>query len=409
MRSPRWLNLPQNGAISDGRIAALCRLIFNFRMIVLLLTMFSLPLSDGDLAPLIVAILVATIASFIPLKYWSTFGPKLLRHPAFLAVDLLLTMMILTVTGPENPFFYFTLGTALLSGVLYAWTGAAVFSVLLVTCYWFGYSLRASIGIPTDLTYQIAVGFPALYPICAAAGAGVRRMLDRQSLIEAELASASRSSAIERERTRIAREMHDSLAKSIHGIGLQAAALIRWISKDPRRAVADARSISQAAEVAAQQARELIRDLRSDSLDVPLSGAIRALVEQWSDERGVDAVLELGDVECGCPEKRWELMNIVKEALHNVDMHARANHVRVTLREAGGYLLLEVADDGTGFAEAERPDELVKSGHFGLMGMAERAQRVGGRLKVTSAPGEGTSVTAVMPLVADDAKEGVPA
>jgi signal transduction histidine kinase len=406
-RGPGWL--PQSAVVTDERVAALCRFIFNFRMIVLLLTMLSLPLSDDDLAPLVVAILVATIASFVPLRYWSTFGPTLVRHPAFLAVDLLLTMMILTVTGPENPFFYFTLGTALLSGLLYGWIGAAVFSVLLVVCYWFGYSVRASIGVSTDLTYQIAVGFPALYPICAAAGAGVRRMLDRQSLMEAELASAARSSAIERERTRIAREMHDSLAKSIHGIGLQAAALTRWIGKDPPRAIADARSISQAAEVAAQQARELIRDLRADSLDLPLSGAVRALVEQWSEERGIDVGLELADVECACPEKRWELMSIVKEALHNVDRHARANHVRVALREAGGYLMLEVADDGAGFAGADRPEELVKGGHFGLMGMSERAQRVGGRLKVTSVPGDGTSVTAVMPLIGDEEKEGVPA
>lgn len=162
-RGPGWL--PQSAVVTDERVAALCRFIFNFRMIVLLLTMLSLPLSDDDLAPLVVAILVATIASFVPLRYWSTFGPTLVRHPAFLAVDLLLTMMILTVTGPENPFFYFTLGTALLSGLLYGWIGAAVFSVLLVVCYWFGYSVRASIGVSTDLTYQIAVGFPALYPI----------------------------------------------------------------------------------------------------------------------------------------------------------------------------------------------------------------------------------------------------
>ena len=392
--SIRW---PQNGPEADRRIGPLCRLIFNFRLIVLVVTLGSLPGHQGELAPLVLALMVATLASFIPLKFWDRLGPTLVRHPAFLAVDLLLTMMILTVTGPESPFFYFTLGTALLSGVLYGWPGAVVFSVMLLACYWLGYSVRESLGAaPGD--YQSLIGFPALYPICSAAGAGVRRLIDRQSEAEARLAAASRTTAIERERARIAREMHDSLAKSIHGIGLQSAALTRWIARDPGRAEADARSISEAASTAAQQARELIKDLRSDSLEESLGAAARAYVEQWSDSAGVPVLVDAHDVECPCPELRWEFLNILKEALHNVERHAAAEKVRVALEEKDDVLVLAVSDDGIGSDRIGNVANLGRNGHFGLVGMFERAERVGGRLTVESSPGTGTTVTAVAPL-----------
>jgi signal transduction histidine kinase len=392
------IKLPQNGPEADRRIGPLCRLIFNFRLIVLVITLGSLPQQQGELAPLVLALIVATFASFIPLKFWNRLGPTLVRHPAFLAVDLLLTMMILTVTGPDSPFFYFTLGTALLSGVLYGWPGAVVFSVMLLACYWLGYSVRESLGASAPGYYQTLIGFPALYPICAAAGAGVRRLIDRQSEAEARLAAASRTTAIERERARIAREMHDSLAKSIHGIGLQAAALTRWIERDPRRAVSDARSISTAASTAAHQARELIKDLRSDSLDDSLGSAARAYVEQWSDSSGIPVLVDAREVACPCPELRWELLSILKEALHNVELHAEADEVRVALEERDEDVVLAIADDGVGSEGIGNVRNLGRNGHFGLVGMYERAERVGGRLVVESSPGLGTTVTAVAPL-----------
>jgi len=392
------IRLPQNGPEADRRIGPLCRLIFNFRLIVLVVTLGSLPQQRGELAPLVLALLVATFASFIPLKFWNRLGPTLVRHPAFLAVDLLLTMMILTVTGPESPFFYFTLGTALLSGVLYGWPGAVVFSVMLLACYWLGYSVRESLGAASLGDYQSLIGFPALYPICSAAGAGVRRLIDRQSEAEVLLAAASRTTAIERERARIAREMHDSLAKSIHGIGLQAAALTRWIERDPNRAVSDARSISEAASTAARQARELIKDLRSDSLDESLGAAARAYVEQWSDASGIHVLIDAHDVACLCPELRWEMLSILKEALRNVERHAAAEKVRVALEDKDEVLVLAISDDGVGSDRIGDVENLGRNGHFGLVGMFERAERVGGRLKVESSPGAGTTVTAVAPL-----------
>jgi len=399
----RWFSAPASQGIT-GRITAVCLLVFDFRLIVLLITVFSLADSSGT-TPLIGALTAAAAASFLPLKFWRSFGPKLLRHPVFLAGDLLLTMTILTITGPESPFFYFTLSTSLLSGLLYGWVGAAVFSPLMLACYWLALSMRSSVA-PAPDGFQVAFGWPALYPLTAVAGGAVRRLLDEQSRTEAALSASARIAAIERERARIAREMHDSLAKTIHGIGLQATSLARWIEKDPRRASDDARAIAAAARDAAAQARGLIRDLRLDSADVSLHSAVHAIVEQWSDASGISADTDNKDVECACPERRWELISILREALHNVERHAGANKVSVTLAEDNGTVVLRVADDGRGFERAD-DESLARGGHFGLIGMKERAERVGGRLDVTSSVGAGTAVVATVPLSSQtDAGEG---
>jgi signal transduction histidine kinase len=381
----------------NERLAPLCKLIFNFRLIVVAITVFSIQFENGNKSPLLVALLLATTASFLPLLYWDRFSPMLLRHPAFLGADLILTMLILSVIGPDSPFFYFTLGTALLSGVLYGSPGAAVFSVLLLATYGFGLAARSQATQGLE-GFQLLVGYPALYPISAAAGAAVRRLIEAQKSAEEALAASARAAAIERERARIAREMHDSLAKSIHGIGLQAAALKKWINGDPARAERDATVISEAAQRAASEARGLIRDLRMDTPDASLCDSVAAFAGQWSEETGVAVALDLGEVDCSCPERRWELLSILKEALHNIERHASAEKVRVSLSQQLGEIQLDVADDGRGFDIGDLPG-LQRAGHFGLMGMAERAERIGGHLDVRSMPAQGAIVSVKVPLI----------
>lgn len=395
MDNRAWLS-PRTGREINERLAPLCKLVFNFRLIVIAITVFSLGYENGNKSPLLVALMLATAASFLPLRYWHRFSPLLLRHPAFLGADLILTMLILSVIGPESPFFYFTLGTSLLSGVLYGVPGAAVFSVLLLAMYGFGLAPRAQMRDGIE-GFQLLVGYPVLYPISAVAGAAVRRLIEAQKSAEEALAASARTAAIERERARIAREMHDSLAKSIHGIGLQAAALKKWITGDPDRAQRDAAVISEAAQRAASEARELIRDLRLDIPDTSLGDSVAAFVGQWSEESGTPVALDLGDVDCNCPERRWEILSILKESLHNIERHATAEKVRVTLVQQRDELQLEVADDGRGFDLAALPT-IQRAGHFGLIGMAERAERIGGHLNVKSLPGQGAVVSVKVPV-----------
>jgi len=381
-------------ALSSERVGALCRLIFNFRLIALSVVVLWIPSQLDDFGLLLGVLSIAAIASFLPILFWDSYGPILLRHPTFLVCDLFISMGILTVTGVQSPFFYFTLGTALLAGVLYGWRGAGVLSVAILAFYWGGLSLRE--GADAE-TFQAVIGLPALYPLCAAGGAAVRNLLDRQARVEIELAEAERVSVVERERARLAREMHDSLAKTIQGISLSASSLPAWVKRDPARALKESEQIARSASLASAEARELLTDMRSDMLEVPLGAAVCSLLASWSERSGVAAVCD-ADESCDAgPETRWELFSIVREALHNIERHAHADKVRVVLGYDGDDILLAIADDGDGFEIPEEVSELGSGGHFGIIGMTERAERVGGHLELKSAPGEGCELNVIVP------------
>jgi signal transduction histidine kinase len=383
--------------MSRARIGSLCRLIFNFRLIALSVVVLWIPSRLEDFGLLLGVLSIAAVASFLPILFWDSYGPILLRHPSFLVCDLFISMGILTITGAESPFFYFTLGTALLAGVLYGWTGAGVLSVAILAFYWGGLSL--GLGNSEPDSFQQIIGLPALYPLCAAAGAAVRNLLERQALVETELAEAERVSVVERERARLAREMHDSLAKTIQGISLNASSLPVWVKRDPTRAMTEAEHIAHAARLASSEARELLTDMRSDMLEVPLGTAVCSFLTSWSERSGVAAVCDADERCDATPETRWELFSIVREALRNIESHAQADKVRLVLGYDGDDIVMEIADDGDGFDIPSDLGDLKAGGHFGVIGMSERAERVGGQLEVASTPGEGCRLRVVVPAL----------
>jgi signal transduction histidine kinase len=203
--------------------------------------------------------------------------------------------------------------------------------------------------------------------------------------------------------------MHDSLARTLHGIALQASALVKWMTRDPQRAATEARSLAGAAEVAATQGRELIQDLRNDLLDLPLSVAVRDYVDGWSETSGIASVTDVSDTSDVSPGARWELFSVLKEALRNVERHARADKVRVGLRRREEWIEMDVQDDGAGFGVPTDLRTLVSNGHFGLVGMTERAEAVGGSLQIDSIPGSGTTVIARVPAQPDEDRRAEPA
>lgn len=385
-------------------MSALCKLILVFRLIALNVTIFQLVLVPRQTPAILLALLVAAFASYIPLRRWETVHPIMVRRPTLLAIDLCLTLVIFAVLGPGSPFFLYTLGTALLAGVLYGWAGAVVFSTLLLAGY---YSLSSLSGNGFDAlaeeglaSFPSLVTLPLLYPIAAAGGAAVRGLLDRQAATETDLHHAQLAAAAGNERSRVAREMHDSLGKTLYGMALSARALSRRVEQEAPGAASVARGLSTAAQVAAAEARELISDLRSDALELPLGEALASHVARWSQESGVEASFDGESVDLPHPGTRYELFSIVKEALRNVEAHAAADSVIVRLRETGGEVVLSVGDDGVGLPDAGEsadPRALEPEGHYGFLGMVERAERIGARVAVSSGPGDGTVVTVRVP------------
>src|SRR4029079_19594039 len=148
------------------------------------------------------AIVVAAAASLIPVLKWGKVGPAIVRRPSYLAGELVLAALILVLTGVDSPFFFFTLGTALLGGLVYGYPGAALFSAMLIIVY--AYAIH--VGAPFDdanTDFRTVVVLPALYPLVAVAGAGARRLLDRQAEAASALRAQERTLAAHARRERI--------------------------------------------------------------------------------------------------------------------------------------------------------------------------------------------------------------
>lgn len=352
----------------------------------------------GNQAGLVLPLMAASIASFVPVMMWKRVGWTVLRHPGYLVVEMVLTAYLLAEAGTRSPFFYFTLATALLAGALHSWRGAAGFSVLLVAAAWFAHQRGTGISPEVD-DLQGLVLVPVLYPCFAVAGAALRQLLLRQAAQSAALAAAAQLSASAEERASLARDMHDSVAKTLHGIALSATALAETAGRRPESVPLAARRLASAARLAADEARSLIVGLRAGTgMDEPLSVAIGRVALAWGERAGITVDLAVQPVDVTCPVSSMEVVRILEEALTNVHRNAGAETVTVRLRPEGRYAVLNVVDDGSGFVVPERLDEFGATGHFGLIGASERAERVGGRLVVESVPGQGTTLTALIPL-----------
>ncbi|HEY3345342.1 MAG TPA: ATP-binding protein, partial [Anaerolineaceae bacterium] len=105
---------------------------------------------------------------------------------------------------------------------------------------------------------------------------------------------------------------------------------------------------------------------------------------------------------------RLVLFRVFQEALNNINRHARASQVKVRLQLASQRVILEIEDNGVGFAAPDDWLELARQGHLGLVGMRERAEAVRGNLVLRSAPGEGTWIHVQLPLECDEDLPGMP-
>ena len=198
--------------------------------------------------------------------------------------------------------------------------------------------------------------------------------------------------ATEAERRRWARELHDETLQELAALRLGLAVGARAESVEDLRESMQGATHELDARIAALRA--LISDVRPASLDQ--LGAASAL-EDLADRtraRGLEVTLDL-DLDRAqtryIPEVEDAVYRLTQEALNNALKHARATRSDVTLREREGTLELEIRDDGAGFATDEA------AGGFGIVGMRERAELLGGRLEIASRPGEGTSVRVLLP------------
>ncbi|MEV5384111.1 histidine kinase [Streptomyces sp. NPDC052721] len=400
----------------------MCRQVFGFRlaMIVLSAPAALLNAAPGLGARLVGAAVVVTfMVSYVLFRDWERFGPLLLRHPSLLAADTLFGSFLLISAGPDTTLAYVSVCTPLLAGLVYSWRGAACFaslqSLILLLVH---ATLKAGRHAPV----AEALLLPGLCVIAGAMGSTLRNLMLRfgaatQALttVQARLAAAE---AVSAERARLAREMHDSVAKTLYGVALAAdglAATASAATPDPARVRQQAELVSRSARRAAAESRELLTDLRRDQPDAPdrtplwqelghlavdftRRTGLRVTCRWAGEERDGEASEETGLPSLPAPLAR-HVLSIAAEALENAHRHASATRVDIRAAVDGHLLRLTIHDDGSGLPPGTTLEELRGSGHFGLLGMVERAAHAGARIRIGRGTHErGTEVRLEVPL-----------
>ncbi|MBN1889319.1 MAG: sensor histidine kinase [Thermoflexales bacterium] len=249
------------------------------------------------------------------------------------------------------------------------------------------------------ITFFVIV-YVALYTRQAEARAHAQTLLRELETAHrqlAEYAAQVEELALAAERQRMARELHDTLAQGLAGLILQLeAASSHLASQRTERAQAIVQQAMARARVSLADARRAIGDLRQERVaPADLAAAIRTEVDRFSTATAIPCALELSlpaeltDALCE------HALRMVAEGLTNTARHAQANRAWVNVTHADGWLHIQVGDDGAGF------DPLTvasQAGHYGLLGMRERARLAGGTLEIDSRPGRGTVLRLRLPL-----------
>ena len=208
----------------------------------------------------------------------------------------------------------------------------------------------------------------------------------------------------EEERRRLARELHDDTAQALIALNQQVEMATKMLGTDPARAAERLVEVRGMLAETLESVRRFSRDLRPIYLeDLGFLPALEMLTREADQEENLSVRLTVaGAVRRLAPELELAAYRIVQEALNNVIQHAQASQAWVRVSFEAEKLVLSVGDDGRGFEAPDLPDALARRGHFGLMGIQERAFLYGGQMSIRSAPGDGTEVTVHIPYTIPD-------
>jgi signal transduction histidine kinase len=210
-----------------------------------------------------------------------------------------------------------------------------------------------------------------------------------------------RARAIEGERSRISRDLHDGILQTLLSIEIQLDVLRRRVAAAPDQAVVSLTNLQQTVKNESAELRHMVTDLRPLRVQsADLVDLMRGFAERYRNESALALDLLIDSVELQAPDRVCrEIFQIYREALNNIKKHAKASHVVVKLSQDDSRLILVVDDNGEGFSFAGRftGDELDRL-RLGPISIKERTRTVGGVLTVESNPGHGARLTIEIPL-----------
>ncbi|MFT5197208.1 MAG: signal transduction histidine kinase [Cellvibrionaceae bacterium] len=234
-----------------------------------------------------------------------------------------------------------------------------------------------------------------------------RKLIDELQRTQAELVSVERREGVLEERGRLARDIHDTLAQGYIGVIMHLEAADEVRQDDELKASFHLNQAEEMAREGLKQARQVVNDLRPDILEDSqgLADALRTLLTRWSAQSDILADLNESGMPVPIhPETELTLLRMTQEGLSNILRHAQATAVQVTISWIGDQLVLDIEDNGVGFdieAESEDLTPNNNDGGFGLTSMRDRVVSSGGELHIESVPYEGTTLTAILPIIGD--------
>jgi signal transduction histidine kinase len=370
-----------------------------YRMAVAGLALFGAQQMDRGWLVLSITLPLIVAANYLALRHW-VFVLDELRIPAkplYLVLDLSLALTMILLVGLGSPLVLYLVGTGVLGGLVYR--GRTAMTATAATAAFYGLALWQHAGsAPGAMDIHTVVTLPALILLSGPAAAAVRRLLVDHDRGVRELGALREQMVVREERLRLARELHDSLTKNLHGIWLLSGTLRTAVDRhDQDTAHRVAELVGRTARQLTEQARSVIHDLRDD-VSQPFADELAQGVHRVAEGHGLSVSVQVDPAVVAAeatgqlsPAVRRQVIAVVGEAVHNTVKHARARTVSVSASCDAGRLTVSVLDDGVGFCPDEAAQK-VREGHFGLVGMKERAQHAGGRLTVDAAPGRGTRV-----------------
>ncbi|MFO8009321.1 MAG: histidine kinase [Dehalococcoidia bacterium] len=204
--------------------------------------------------------------------------------------------------------------------------------------------------------------------------------------------------ALDTERNRIARELHDTVLKTLQGIALESHAIGKHLDSPVVKKRIE--QIEEECQRSSEGIREVIHELRSISGYESIGDQVALLLRKWSSTTGIEAEFELGGDDRRVPGTlSYNVRCILSEALLNIQKHAAATQVRVQTHVASDRMQIRISDNGLGISipEKEGTQSLGSGSAFGILGMRERIEQLGGRLLIERE--NGTRLTMEIPLM----------
>lgn len=373
-------------------------LICDIRLGILLACELGITTSDNERQLMIIPLLGIAV-NWVTLRLFRNRSSLIVNSWSFSCTDLIVTYIIITALPASfSGGLHLSLAYILVSSVL-----IGLVNQTLWTSFWSSgvvLSLALLKFQHTELSTVVAATMVVGIFASTLLGNRLNRQFTEISRLSTEVASARAEERALAERLTIARDLHDSLAKSVHGIRMLAETLDSSLTSEHHPNAPLSHTLFESADEASREARLVLDGLRSGG-DEDIIGALIEEANRWGARTGLSVSVDRTGSNTPLPcstEAMWQLQRMVGEILTNIEKHAHATSVNANFFYDSEHFYLDIYDDGIGFDNSM--SNLNQKGHYGLTGLKERAISLGGHVSIDphSEFGGGTRVSFHVPI-----------